>query len=50
MQFFLKKILLNMFINSLKGKFSMCPTELNHPKSASLKDNILSMYVEPPFY
>ena len=30
-----------MFVNSLKGKFSMCPTELIHPKRASLKDNIL---------
>ena len=36
-----KKILLNMFINSLKGIFSMCPTELIHPKRASLKDYIL---------
>ena len=36
-----KKILFNMFVNSLKGKFSMCPTELIHPKRASLKDNIL---------
>ena len=31
-----------MFINSWKGKFTMCPTELIHPKHASLKDNILS--------
>ena len=30
-----------MFINTLIGKFSMCPTELIHPKRASLKDNIL---------
>ena len=36
-----KQILINMFINSLKGKFSMCPIELIHPKRASLKDNIL---------
>ena len=34
----LKKIIFNMFINSLKGKFSMCHTELIHSKCASLKD------------
>ena len=33
-----------MFINSWKGKFTMCPTELIHPKHASLKDNILHFF------
>ena len=33
-----------MFMNSLKGKFGMCPTELIHPKRASFKDNIISMH------
>ena len=42
MQFLLRYFSLNMFINSWKGKFTMCPTELIHPKHASLKDNILS--------
>ena len=27
-------------MNSLKGKFSMCPTQLINPKHASLKDDI----------
>ena len=35
-----------MFMNSLKGKFGMCPTELIHPKHASLKDNIYSSTFE----
>ena len=35
-----------VFINSLKGKFSMCPTELIHPKHASLRDNIYSSTFE----
>ena len=40
------KILLNMSINSLKGKFNICPIELIHPKHASLKDNILFFKTE----
>ena len=46
MQFFSRKFSLNMFTYSLKGKFSRCPTQLIHPKRASVKDNILSYAID----
>ena len=39
--FLSKKILLNLLINSLKGKYWHVSSEAIHPKRVSLKDNIL---------
>ena len=35
----------NAILTVWKGKLSICPTELIHPKHASLKDNILHFFV-----